>query len=101
MKYSSILVALLLLTSCGERKLTPEEQGKCIEAIDETSITGKVQNFYVDEYGYLCCLVSPVDLDDAPDLAAELEYIYCCKPPIRGVKMLNLEGNQIGIYTKP
>ena len=53
MKCLMILASLLLLVSCGESKLSVEEQGECIEAIEAESIKPSVQNFYVDEDGYL------------------------------------------------
>lgn len=100
MKYLSIIVALLLLVSCGDNKLSPEEQGECIEAIEENNIKPSVQNFYVDEYGYLCCIMSPTDLTESPDAIAMYTYSLCCKPPLRGVKILNLDGAVIGKYSK-
>lgn len=100
MKCLMILASLLLLVSCGERKLSVEEQGECIEAIEAESIKPSVQNFYVDEYGYLCCVISPTDLNESPDGTAESTYTLCCKPPLRGVKILNPDGTVIGKYTK-
>lgn len=100
MKYLTVIVSLLLLVSCSESKLSVEEQGKCIEAIEAESIKPSVQNFYVDEYGYLCCVMSPADLNESPDGTAESTYSLCCKPPLRGVKILNPDGTVIGKYTK-
>lgn len=100
MKHLVIIASLLLCASCGKSKISLEEQGKCIEAIEAESIKPSVQNFYVDEYGYLCCVMSPTDLTDSPDGTAEYTYYLCCKPPLRGVKILNLDGTTIGKFTK-
>ncbi len=98
MRYLAIIVSLLLLISCGERKLSVEEQGECIEALDETSIEINVDNFYIDEYGYLCCIISPTVLFMSPDEKAEDIYTSCCQPPLRGVKILNPDGAILGKY---
>ncbi len=100
MKHIVIIFALLLLMSCGEQKISVEEKGKCIEAIKETEISMIVQNFYVDDYGYLCCVISPTELIDSPDATAEDTYSFCCQPPLRGVKILNLDGETIGKFKK-
>ena len=100
MKYISIIFFLLLLVSCGEQKISEDEKWECIEAINETEISMMVQNFYVDDYGYLCCLISPTELTDSPDATAEDIYLFCCQPPLRGVKILNLDGETIGKFKK-
>lgn len=100
MKHLLIILFFFLLISCGESKITPKEQGECIEAIDVESIRPSVRSFYVDEYGYLCCVVSSTDLIESPDGTAETTYFWCCKPPLRGVKILNLDGAIIGKFTK-
>lgn len=100
MKHIVIIFALLLLVSCEEQEISVEEKGKCIEAIREKEISMMVQNFYVDDYGYLCCVISPTELTDTPDATAEYTYSLCCQPPLRGVKILNLDGETIGKFKK-
>lgn len=100
MKHLLIISSFFLLISCGESKITPKEQGECIEAINIESIRPSVRSFYVDEYGYLCCVVPPTELLESPDGTAETTYSLCCKPPLRGVKILNLDGVVIGKFTK-
>lgn len=98
MKYICIIMLLFVTASCAESTISAEERNECIKAIDAENISIKVQNFYVDEYGYLCCIISPSDLTQSPDQTAEMEYHFCCKPPMRGVKIFNPDGTLIGKY---
>ena len=100
MKHLILILALLLCASCGNGKLSLEEQEKCKEALNADQIYINVKNFYVDEYGFLCCIVSPTELEESPDNSAEYTYYMSCKPPLRGVKILNLDGVIIGEFSK-
>lgn len=94
-----IWLLLPLLVACGESKLPPSELGECIEAIDAEQIPWNFNNVYVDDYGYFCCVMSVSDLRSSPETTAESIYKSCCKPPLRGVKLINVaNGNEIAKY---
>lgn len=99
MKYFTILALSLLLVGCGEKKLSLEEHEKCCNAVVTENINPN-QDYYVDEYGYLCFLVSPTDLTESPNMTAEYVCYLCCKPPLRGVKIFNLDGIIIGKFDR-
>jgi len=103
MKKIMLCIAIgVLLIACGDQQINPDEQAECTEAIKVDGLPRFVlQSFYIDDYGYLCCVIAVKDLHSSADQKAWSIYGDACQPPIKGVKIINpTDGNILGKYKK-